>query len=460
LPSLASSPLASSCLLVGVTIDLNVYGFMEAFDEEFTPNHIDSSKRYRFGHQHRMVKWNLERLADALTGTRFVTDGDADRNTWYRNGGDDGGGEGERGGNEDGEERWLDRGVADQKLGLFDARYQQCYTARMRLRLGLRATVGDDDASGGSDGGGGGAAAGERGSGGSDGGGNGGNGGDAVVEGWVAWLQLAGVDYATASRALAEVDIPFDQTGGDEWTRAVENFGHALVMGGRHKLKEHVLQQLEEWLVAWRGRLFEEAINNSVMDDDDDNIYWRNQIRSVVPRYILRTPFLKALTGLVEADAMDIKEGAGGGEMGEETAVGTEEARVWGLSHSVEEDSGVGMREGGEVDEVDRVEGREGNDSGGGEPRGHRRLGHIVVRAVQRVLEQPFMREPWHDWNGDAANEGDDAAVVLRDLHLVAGTTEEELEQVVRRGLSTQSRRGAGGREAHAQATQTSCGGQ
>ena len=112
------------------------------------------------------------------------------------------------------------------------------------------------------------------------------------------------------------------------------------------------------------------------------------------------------------------------------------------------------------MDEVDGVEGREGNDSGGGEPRGHLRLGHIVVRAVQRVLEQPFMREPWRDWNGDAANEGDDAAVVLRDLHLVAGTTEEELEQVVRRGLSTQSRRSAGGREAHAQATQTSCGGQ
>ena len=111
--------------LLGLTLDLNVYGFLSAYDESWAPNHIDDSSRYAFGEQRAIGRWNLERLADALTGTRYVTDTEADAATWM----------------EADEASWLGADVAAAALGAYDDSYEACYDARMRLRLGLTSRV-------------------------------------------------------------------------------------------------------------------------------------------------------------------------------------------------------------------------------------------------------------------------------------------------------------------------------
>ena len=60
--------------VLGLTIDLNVFGWLERYDEEFVPNLIDTSSRYAYGAQPHVARWNLERVADAMTGTPFLTD--------------------------------------------------------------------------------------------------------------------------------------------------------------------------------------------------------------------------------------------------------------------------------------------------------------------------------------------------------------------------------------------------
>ena len=66
------------------TLDLNVFGFMESYEEGYSPNYIDDDSRYAFGRQPSAAVWNLARVADALTGTPFVADSEPDRDTWYR----------------------------------------------------------------------------------------------------------------------------------------------------------------------------------------------------------------------------------------------------------------------------------------------------------------------------------------------------------------------------------------
>lgn len=49
------------------TIDYGPYGWVDNFDPGWTPNTTDASgKRYCFGRQPEIARWNLERLADAL----------------------------------------------------------------------------------------------------------------------------------------------------------------------------------------------------------------------------------------------------------------------------------------------------------------------------------------------------------------------------------------------------------
>jgi len=53
--------------ILGLTIDYGPYGWMDNFDPGWTPNTTDASgKRYCFGRQSEIARWNLERLADAL----------------------------------------------------------------------------------------------------------------------------------------------------------------------------------------------------------------------------------------------------------------------------------------------------------------------------------------------------------------------------------------------------------
>jgi uncharacterized protein YdiU (UPF0061 family) len=53
--------------ILGLTIDYGPYGWIDAYDPDWTPNTTDvSRRRYRFGHQPRVALWNLARFAEAL----------------------------------------------------------------------------------------------------------------------------------------------------------------------------------------------------------------------------------------------------------------------------------------------------------------------------------------------------------------------------------------------------------
>ncbi|MEK7381127.1 MAG: YdiU family protein [Gemmatimonadota bacterium] len=52
--------------ILGLTLDYGPYGFMEAFDSGFVPNHSDHAGRYAFDQQPGVGLWNVVRLAEAL----------------------------------------------------------------------------------------------------------------------------------------------------------------------------------------------------------------------------------------------------------------------------------------------------------------------------------------------------------------------------------------------------------
>ena len=52
--------------IVGVTLDYGPYGWMDAFDRGFIPNHSDPAGRYAFDQQPRVGLWNCARLAEAI----------------------------------------------------------------------------------------------------------------------------------------------------------------------------------------------------------------------------------------------------------------------------------------------------------------------------------------------------------------------------------------------------------
>ncbi len=51
----------------GLTIDYGPYGFLEPYDENWTPNTTDAQgRRYRYGNQPKIALWNLLQLAEAI----------------------------------------------------------------------------------------------------------------------------------------------------------------------------------------------------------------------------------------------------------------------------------------------------------------------------------------------------------------------------------------------------------
>ena len=53
--------------ILGLTIDYGPYGWLEGFDQGWTPNTTDAQgKRYRYGNQPNMALWNLMQLANTL----------------------------------------------------------------------------------------------------------------------------------------------------------------------------------------------------------------------------------------------------------------------------------------------------------------------------------------------------------------------------------------------------------
>ena len=52
--------------ITGLTIDYGPYGFMEAYDPDYTPNHSDHFGRYSYSNQPPIAFWNLRKLSLAL----------------------------------------------------------------------------------------------------------------------------------------------------------------------------------------------------------------------------------------------------------------------------------------------------------------------------------------------------------------------------------------------------------
>lgn len=62
--------------ILGLTIDYGPYGWVDNFDPGWTPNTTDAQgRRYCFGRQPDIARWNLERLAEALGTLLPVTQG-------------------------------------------------------------------------------------------------------------------------------------------------------------------------------------------------------------------------------------------------------------------------------------------------------------------------------------------------------------------------------------------------
>ena len=54
--------------ILGLTIDYGPFGFLDAFESHYIPNHSDETGRYAFDAQPTIGLWNLKRLAIALSG--------------------------------------------------------------------------------------------------------------------------------------------------------------------------------------------------------------------------------------------------------------------------------------------------------------------------------------------------------------------------------------------------------
>ncbi|MEW6764982.1 MAG: protein adenylyltransferase SelO [Pseudomonadota bacterium] len=96
--------------ILGLTIDYGPYGWLEGFDPLWTPNTTDAQgRRYSFGNQPHIARWNLVRLAQALMP--LVGDIEAMK----------------------------------EVLHAYPAEYDRAYDAMMAAKLGLRAHAGEED---------------------------------------------------------------------------------------------------------------------------------------------------------------------------------------------------------------------------------------------------------------------------------------------------------------------------
>ena len=72
--------------ITGLTIDYGPYGWIDNFDPGWTPNTTDAQgRRYCYGRQPDVARWNMERLADALATILPNTEGLADAISHYDN---------------------------------------------------------------------------------------------------------------------------------------------------------------------------------------------------------------------------------------------------------------------------------------------------------------------------------------------------------------------------------------
>lgn len=52
--------------MLGLTIDYGPFGWIDYFSKDFVSNATDTHERYSYRQQPKVVKWNLNRLAEAM----------------------------------------------------------------------------------------------------------------------------------------------------------------------------------------------------------------------------------------------------------------------------------------------------------------------------------------------------------------------------------------------------------
>lgn len=297
--------------LLGLTLDMNVFGFVDRLDPAHSPNHIDTEARYAFGRQRAMAEWALRRLLDALVGLP-------------PEGAPAGGGGTEARAGEGAEGEWLPRAEAEAAAARFGPVYEQCFRARMLLRLGLPPAHGAAHGPAAGQGGAEAAALASN------------KNYDALIANWTAWLAHSGADYHAASRALADVPIvgpaasEYGEPGGSMHLDAA---AEAIVRAS--EARPGAAAALAEWLAAYRQALLRpvavgsygargpagahgEAMRcesgegpqdgGSCGQGTGEDKPWRElerervaRVRAAVPRFVARTATLRALSAAVES---------------------------------------------------------------------------------------------------------------------------------------------------------------
>jgi uncharacterized protein YdiU (UPF0061 family) len=296
--------------ILGISLDLNVYGFLERYSEGFVPNKIDDEGRYAFGQQAEMMRWNLARLASALGGTSYPQDYEPDARSWSKAGqlkGDDAGGGG----------GWLSLNARTAELNGFDHVFEHCLEVRRRLKLGLNPHPAADNSGE------------ERGQ-------------EAeVVEAWILWLHGSGADMGRAFRGLATLPLEAwprdlaDAADGkgaaakkEEEEEEVVVAATAAAAAAAQKAAalvavEHVAAYAgvsAQWVddnqaqsvravggliaaVAHGLRSSSAGDHGSLPDRDEQLLLWRKHVAAVNPAVVLRTAALRELTTFAAEDS-------------------------------------------------------------------------------------------------------------------------------------------------------------
>ena len=289
--------------LIGLTLDMNVYSFADRHDPAWTPNHIDSERRYALGAQREVARWGLERLVDAATGVPPLGSDEGESPKAAR----PGHAQHER--DDITEHAWLEHEAAHAAIGGFDAVFDECYEARALLRLGLAPRA--------------------RGSVARSAEGEGTVDRAALVRGWTAWLGASGADIHAAARALGDVTllrgarVPVapavehanhgaqdqganhgaqDQGDGDEILR-VASTAIARASGARASAED----ALREWLAQYAAAALvggadplaaAEPRNGTAAALEALRVL---RVRAAVPQFVARTAALRELSAAVEA---------------------------------------------------------------------------------------------------------------------------------------------------------------
>ena len=228
--------------LLGQTIDLNVFGFLGKYDLQWTSNHIDEENRYRFGNQKQIGKWNLRRLIGALVQNDHRISKHED-DLWLNN-----------------EE------LEKDTLKRYDDTYTSCFQWQMSLRLGLQQSNA------------------------------------RMVKYWKRWLRRSKADYFRASRLLGEVNIKQfrayelekNKTGVD---KVLHDF--AFVTGALASANHDLRIFLNALSKHFSHKIGDKTVEEGILD-------WRKRIRSLNPKYILRTaPVRRIIAQTIARDLTD-----------------------------------------------------------------------------------------------------------------------------------------------------------